>query len=147
MANVFNTEFEVSLRILLLLDCLDKGVTTDRATALDFIALYGKEFGITDDNLHGDNRLGFSELTAKRQMIHTTMKSMVLDGWLTVSNTSKGFSYSLSKGAFKAAKRLKEGYPAAYRLAVKSAIEAYGELSEEQLIEEISRISTQSLRR
>lgn len=138
MANVFNTEFEVSLRLLLLMDCLGSRVTADKATALDYIALYGKEFGITGYNLHGDNRLGFSAIAARRQIINKTLKTMVLDGWLNVTNTSKGFCYSLSEGASRAADRLSEGYSEVYRLAVRAAIKKYGDLNEEQLLEKIS---------
>ena len=56
MTNVFNTTFELSLRVLLTLDSSNNSPrTVDIITALDFITVYGKDFGISDENLHGDN--------------------------------------------------------------------------------------------
>lgn len=44
MNNIFNTSFEVSLRILIILNTVQTRLSSDRITALDFIAIYGKLF-------------------------------------------------------------------------------------------------------
>ena len=47
MTNVFNTTFELSLRVLLALESsIDRPQTVDMITAIDFITVYGKDFGI-----------------------------------------------------------------------------------------------------
>ncbi len=61
MNNIFNTSFEVSLRILIILNTVQTRLSIDRITALDFIAIYGKDFGVSEYNLHGDNDYRFSE--------------------------------------------------------------------------------------
>lgn len=52
---VFNTAFETSLRILLLLDVSDIDLDEQTIRAADFIATYGKEFELSDDSPNGDN--------------------------------------------------------------------------------------------
>lgn len=130
-----------------MLACSETAMSADQAAALDFIAIYGREFGVAQQNLHGDNRLGFSEFPARRRMVNSALKSMVLDGWVAVQNSRAGFVYSLSTGAAEAVKKLHEGYPLAYQAAIASAIKMFGDLSEEQLIDRIGQVSTQALRR
>ena len=60
MANIFNTDFEISLRGLLLLDAYDSYLSQDIIRDLDLLATYGKEFGVSETNLHGDNSYSFS---------------------------------------------------------------------------------------
>lgn len=44
---IFNTSFEVSLRILIVLGASPReSATVDKAAAVDFIATYGREFGL-----------------------------------------------------------------------------------------------------
>lgn len=147
MVKVFNTEFEVSLRLLLLLECLTTGITVDRAAAFDFIAVYGKEFSIAESNLHGDNNMAFSEFPLRRQAVREALKAMVLDGWVQVKDGGSGFVYNLSPEAMTASKNISDAYPMVYRILVKEAYKKYGSLSEERLIEMINRASTQALRR
>lgn len=147
MDKVFNTEFEVSLRLLLLLECASSGLTIDQAAALDFMSVYGKEFGLSDSNLHGDNNLIFSEFPSRRQAARLALKSMVLDGWVTVSDTGSGFVYTLTAGAATTTKKLTDAYSVAYRVLARAALKKCGDLKEEQLISLISQASTQALRR
>jgi len=51
---VFNTEFETSMRLLLLLTLSKKRkLTFDNLVTADFISNYSKEFGLSHNNLHG----------------------------------------------------------------------------------------------
>ncbi len=45
MSKLYNTPFETSLRMLLLLESANKqGFSVDMMTGIDFIAIYGKDF-------------------------------------------------------------------------------------------------------
>ena len=69
MNKIFNTTFESSLRILLLLSVSgDEQMTLDRIADYDFITIYSKYFGISDMALHGENEFGLSEFAARRGM-------------------------------------------------------------------------------
>jgi hypothetical protein len=80
---VFNTSFEVSLRMLIILNTVQTRLSIDRITALDFIAIYGKDFGVSEYNLHGDNDYRFSEYTSKREIVSQAIKELVLRGYIT----------------------------------------------------------------
>ena len=72
---VFNTTFEISMRLLLMLSLVDKrGLTLDNLATADFIANYSKEFGLTDSNLHGDNEFSFSEYSTRRSFAQDAIK-------------------------------------------------------------------------
>ena len=60
MGRLFNSTFENSLRLLILLDEYDMPKSLDMLYAVDFMTLYSASFGITDQNLNGDNDYKFS---------------------------------------------------------------------------------------
>ena len=97
MNNIFNTSFEVSLRILIILNTVQTRLSIDRITDLDFIAIYGKDFGVSEYNLHGDNDYRFSEYTSKREIVSQAIKELVLRGYITPHCNKSGFNYSISK--------------------------------------------------
>lgn len=96
MNNIFNTSFEVSLRILIILNTVQTRLSIDRITDLDFIAIYGKDFGVSEYNLHGDNDYRFSEYTSKREIVSQAIKELVLRGYITPHCNKSGFNYSIS---------------------------------------------------
>ena len=61
MARLFNSTFENSLRIAILLDCFSSAQTVDMLYAADFMTIYGKAFGVSEADLNGDNQYKFSE--------------------------------------------------------------------------------------
>ena len=52
--NLFNTTAEVSMRVLLVLDTVSVPISKTQLVLLDFAATYSKDFGFTNNNLHGD---------------------------------------------------------------------------------------------
>ena len=97
MNKIFNTTFETSLRILLLLSVSEsEQMTLDRIADYDFITIYSKYFGLSEIALHGENDFGLSEFAARRGMMQSTLKSMVLDGLVSVKRRENGFQYSIS---------------------------------------------------
>ena len=65
MPRVFNSTFENALRIVLLLDAFGTPQNTDMLYATDFIVVYGKTFGLADEDLNGDNQYKFSEFVSR----------------------------------------------------------------------------------
>ena len=92
MNNIFNTSFEVSLRILIIVNTVQTRLSIDRITDLDFIAIYGKDFGVSEYNLHGDNDYRFSEYTSKREIVSQAIKELVLRGYITPHVKVKSFA-------------------------------------------------------
>lgn len=97
MKDIFNTPFEVSLRMLIIMNIVKNRVTAERVTALDFISTYGKDFGVSEYNLHGDNSFRFSEYALKRRIVSEAIKELVLKGYINPHCNKNGFNYSISK--------------------------------------------------
>lgn len=97
MTKLFNTPFEVSMRILLaLLIAPKKQMSLDMITVIDFLTIYSSDFDISDYNLHGENIFSFSEFTSKRKVISESIKELVLKDLVTVIQSEQGFQYKLN---------------------------------------------------
>ena len=48
MNSIFNSPFELSLRILILMKTRNSRVTVEWLSCLDFVTTYGKDFGVSE---------------------------------------------------------------------------------------------------
>lgn len=133
MNDVFNTSFEVSLRMLIILNTVQTRLSIDRITALDFIAIYGKDFGVSEYNLHGDNDYRFSEYTSKREIVSQAIKELVLRGYITPHCNKSGFNYSISKNGRTFCESLNDKYAEDFTEIVKRANTLFLEYSDRKL--------------
>lgn len=146
MIEVLNTSFEISIRIMLILEAAyDHPLTTDMLTAADFITVHGKEFGVFDTNLHGDNIFKFSEFAVRRDMIQSATKSLALDGLILIRHTESGFAYILSQGGIDYCKRLNSEYAVEYRAFVKKTLRYLENKNEQTVLKAINKLSIKSL--
>lgn len=148
MGTVFNSTFEVSLRLLLLLSELgDSGLSIDRIATYDFITIYSRYFGLSDRILHGENEFGYSEVASRRNKAQAAIKEMVLDGFVLVVRSEEGYKYRIAENGKKVASNLVSEYAIAYRELAKLTAKKYGEKTETEIMDVISKASVQSLRR
>jgi hypothetical protein len=89
MNDIFNTPFEISLRVLLMLET-GLNQTADMIAAADFITVYGKDFEISDNDLHGDSAFKYSEFPLRRDLVKKAVKQLVLTGLINVSSSQRG---------------------------------------------------------
>lgn len=148
MTNVFNTTFELSLRVLLALESsVNRPQTVDMITAIDFITVYGKDFGISDENLHGNNPYRFCELAVRRDLITGALKSLVLDELASVQASKNGFVYSINDKGKTFCNELRCTYAKEYRDAV-AKVQAFISLNkQEDILKLIKQHSLLSLQR
>ncbi|NMB97431.1 MAG: hypothetical protein GYA02_12620 [Clostridiaceae bacterium] len=147
MSKLYNTPFEASLRILLILETLNyQSFSVDMLAAIDFISLYGRDFGLSNENLHGDNNYKFSEFTLRRELIKTAIKNLVLDDLLKVSSTKQGFTFSSNQKGLNFSEHLSSDYANTYRQAVYSVKEFVSNKTEREVLEYINKRSIYSLR-
>lgn len=145
---VFNTTFEISMRLLLVLSLTKKrGLTLDNLATADFITNYSKEFGLSDNNLHGDNEFSFSEFSTRRSLAQDAIKQLVLEGMIEVSYSTDGFRYSISERGQAFSNTLTSDYTTEYRLYAKKAIVYMDSKNEKELLNLISREASKSLRK
>ena len=135
--SIYNSVTEIKLRILLLLSTsTQEFLSSDMIAALDFITVYGKEFGVSNKNLHGDNRYKFSELPSRREMVDKAIKSLVLDGMLEIS-LANGFEYQINSKGFDYIDSFETEYSSEYTENAALACEKYGDMDEAELFKMI----------
>ena len=148
MNKIFNTTFEASLRILLLLSVSEsEQMTLDRIADYDFITIYSKYFGLSEIALHGENDFGLSEFAARRGMMQSTLKSLVLDGLVSVKRRENGFQYSISSVGKNVVSKMESEYANDYKKLARKTVEHFKGQSEQKIMGTISKISTEFLRR
>lgn len=114
MEKLFNTEFEFSLRILLLLNIFESYLTQDVIRDFDLLITYGKEFNITDANLHGDKSYSISELETRHKLIKISLKNLVKRNLVIVETTKNGFRYKISSEGIMLCKSFYSDYSKEY---------------------------------
>ena len=144
---LFNTPFEISLHVVLLLDVVNAAITHDRITVYDFIAVYCEDFGIADRSLNGENGFAFSELSARRNLTKAAIKDLVVDGLVVAVDGEGGILYSISENGRKMSEGFQSEYASRYKELIRLVVERYKDSSDVQLLNAINKQSTKSLRR
>lgn len=147
MTDVFNTKFELSLRILLILGAsAHKKISIDKLVGIDFITVYGKDFYVSEYNLHGDNDYRFSEYTSRRDMVFQALKSLVLQGYIAVSCLKSGFYYSITDDGRTYCDAFSDNYATEYSTIVSKTIQYVETMSDRKLFRKINSFSIELLR-
>ena len=133
MIDVFNSTFEISLRMLLVLEGVRHELSIDKILSFDYLATYGKEFGVSTCNLHGENNYRFSELAAKRNIMNVAVKDLVLKGYVIPCYSKKGFLYKISNNGVAFCNSLNDIYAAQYHANILNVIERFSKYTELQL--------------
>lgn len=148
MNDIFNSSFEAGLRVLLLLSSIcPQSATVDRITAYDFMTIYGKDFGVSEINLHGDSNFNFSELASKRAQCNEGIKEFVLNGLISIRRTNEGFTYTLNSAGKKYISSLSSDYAKQYLTTSKAVQNKFSALSDEELLNQINKKAIKELRR
>lgn len=145
-AKLFNSTFEMELRILLLLsESKGSQYTVDRIVALDFITCYSADFSLPYGNLHGVNNYKFGEMSNRRVLTQEAVKQLVTKGFITVA-VDKGYYFSISDQGQEYAKKLKSAYAKDYKTIAKAVIKKCRKDSDEDILAEIQYHSIMSLK-
>lgn len=144
--SAIGSTFEISLRILLILNELAPAKLDEQQIgAIDFIAVYAADFGLMDENLHGYSNYRYSEFPARKQMVSSALKNLVLDGYVRLYLTSSGYRYSLLEAGKMICTKLTSGYAKEYILAVQSVTDRFNKANAAAMLKEINRLTIQSL--
>ncbi len=141
MNKVFDSVFENSLRILLLLNEFETEQNIDAIYVTDFISLYGNDFGISQKNLNGDNNYKFSEFASKRQLIQETLKYLVFKELVWVINDDLGIKYKINVEGKTYCETLDSDYANEYRINASKTISYFNSKSLRAVIKEINSMS------
>lgn len=144
--SVFNSTFEMELRILLLVSAAKKkAFSIDRIVSLDFIVCYAGYFQLPYLNPQGDNQYMFSELASRRERIQEAVKSLVVQGLLDVG-LENGYVFSITDIGSKYIKKLQSEYAVQYKTIATDAIKRFKDYSDLQLERMINDSAMKSVR-
>ena len=147
MSDVFNTAFEISLRVLLTLEVAnEKRLSTDMIAAADFITVYSRDFGLSTENLHGNNSYRFGEFALRRELAKEALKTLVQDGFVYADATKAGFTYHLNERGQEYAAKFNTKYATHYLEFARRTHDYLLGMSEREALRQINQRSVISLR-
>ena len=144
--SVFNSTFEMELRILLLMSAArKKAFSFERIVSMDFIVCYAGYFQLPYLNPQGENQYMFSELASRRERIQEAVKSLVVQGLLDVG-LDKGYVFSITDTGSKYTRKLKSEDAVQYKTIAADAIKRFKDYSDLQLDRMINDSAVKSVR-
>ena len=144
--SAIGSTFEISLRILLMLNQLSPQILDERQIEMiDFISVYAADFGLLDENLHGYGDYRYSEFPARKQPVAIALKNLVLDGYIKLNPTPVGYKYSILETGKEICNKLTSIYAGEYNLAVQTVANHFKIEDSSSMLREINRFTTQSL--
>lgn len=130
---LFNSPFEMSIRVLLLLSEIDDYMSADKIMALDFIICYSNDYGLLFSNLHGINQYKLSEIANRRKLVYESIKILVTKGMIKVK-IEKGYLFSITTTGKEFIDSLESSYSKEYRKISATVIDKYGSESEDSIL-------------
>jgi len=88
---LFNSEFEVSMRVLLLLNVFHSSLDIDRIMYLDFFTIFSENYALGGENINGDSDYRINSLTLQPELYKNAIKELVTSGLISVQNERNGF--------------------------------------------------------
>lgn len=144
---VIGSKFELSLRIMILLDeYTPSDLDEQQIGAIDFISIYAADFGLMDLNLHGNNSYRYSEYPARKHVISSALKDLILDGYVLLRPTNNGYVYSITNKGKDACVKLSSSYSEEYRLSLRAVKSKYDNGNFELMSKDIKRLTALSLK-
>lgn len=118
-SSVFNSIYETSMRLILLLFAFDAPLSPEELFVFDFVATYGKEFGLTDVSLNGDSEFTLSKATLRRKRVMGSISYLVRNGYITLIAEENETKYELTERGNEFYKKISQmGYSEKYILTV-----------------------------
>lgn len=145
--STLGSTFEISLRILLMLNELQgSSLDEQQIGVVDFISVYAADFGLLDENLHGYSNYRFSEYPARKYIVSSALKDLVLEGNVRLQSTSTGYSFSITEAGKNICRKLTSNYAGEYRIAVQSVVNRFDHANADLMLREINRLTVESLK-
>lgn len=107
------------MRLVLLLFAFDAPLSSEELFVFDFVATYGKEFGLTDVSLNGDSEFTLSKATLRRKRVMEAISYLVRNGYITLIAEENETKYELTERGNEFYKKISQtGYSEKYILTV-----------------------------
>lgn len=94
-------------------------LSSEELFVFDFVATYGKEFGLTDVSLNGDSEFTLSKATLRRKRVMESISYLVRNGYITLIAEENETKYELTERGNEFYKKISQtGYSEKYMLTV-----------------------------
>lgn len=113
MNNVFNSLKENIQRVLLNL-LVNNQLSINRLILIDYISLYGKDFGVSEININGDGPYNLTEYVTKRTQLKEAVNYLVRNGFVHAEINNKKFVFRLSDKGLEYCNSFKSDYAIDY---------------------------------
>lgn len=145
--SAIGSTFEISLRILLMLNELSPlSLDEQQIEMIDFISVYAADFGLLDENLHGYSNYRYSEYPARKQLVTSALKKLILDGYVRLYPSSSGYRYDILDAGKVLCNKFTSSYAKEYIIAVQTVVSKFENANTESMLKEINRLTVQSLK-
>ena len=139
---VLNSEFEESLRILLILyNQRDIELSCTEIIALDILTIYGKNYRVSENNLNGNNQYSYLEYLNRQLDGEKEIRKLILKGLVKINYSNKGYTYSITPKGITYVDSLESQYVQEYLEINTNVIYKYSNLSNDELETTIKNIS------
>ena len=112
---LFNSEFEVSMRVLLLLDTFNSSLDLDQIMYLDFFTIFSKNYDLEGENINGDSDYRINSLTMQPDLYKNAIRELVTSGFIVVRSEQDGFRYRINESGRKLCKSMTSDYSIQYK--------------------------------
>ena len=130
----------MSLRLLLLLSA-GGSKTADMLALADTIVIYGAEFGVADENLHGGVNYFLDEFDTRRELVKEATRQLVRKGLVRVTPEHDGFRFSIAPQGKAFSDNLESDYAVEYRQLTAAVNSFIGDKTENEIFNIMSEIA------
>lgn len=114
MMKIFNNNFELAIRALMILYTYEKPLSIEGISSFDLLVTYGKQFNLYEYNLHGDNPLSFCEISTRRIEIKNSIKNLVINNLVYIIRTDFGFAFKTNEKGVNVCRKIESEYALEY---------------------------------
>ena len=127
---IFNSDFELSLRILLVLyNQVNTSLNINEIISYDILTIYGNNYDLAEENLNGNNPYSYLEYLNRQMDCEKIIKKIILKGYVKLNYSNKGYTYSITKKGEDFVESLDSQYAYEYLEINKIVVDKYPNIS------------------
>ena len=146
MYSAFNSNFEISLRLLILMSHTMQSMDLEEIYILDFVATYAQAFSVYEKSINGENQFMYSEFASRRELVRRGLRELVKMGLVELNQSKNGFEYIITAEGVEVADALDSDYSIQYKNSIVSAYKYIGDKTTEEMLDMINSMSLSSVR-
>lgn len=130
----FNSDYEMALRLLLLLNAAPGPRSMDWLHGVDFMVVEGRSFGLSERDLNGIQPFRAGIFAGSRPRVHAGLLRLVKAGYATGVMLPTGAVYLSTMSGNRFGRSLSSTYAQDYRSIAKRAVSAVRGLSDRDVL-------------